>query len=60
MKGLEAKGPFSCLGPPDQKGISDTNKVLIPLACEILFKYSSFNIFKSYFDLKTELSAKKL
>ena len=40
MKGLEVKGPFLLFRPSsqDQKGFSDTNKFLTPLACEILFK----------------------
>ena len=67
-KGLEAKGPFSCLGlqvQKVQKDLSDTNKLLIPLGCEILFKYylySSSNyfkiIFESYIVLMTKLLAK--
>ena len=40
MKGLEAKGPFFVFRPSseDQKGLSDTNKLLIFLSCEILFE----------------------
>ena len=40
MKGLEAKGPFSCLGLQVRfkRAYQITNKLLISLACEILFK----------------------
>ena len=40
MKGSEAKGPFFMLRPSsqDQKGLSDINKFLTSLSCEILFK----------------------
>ena len=39
-EGVRSKGPFFVFRPSsqDQKGLSDTNKFLTPLACEILFK----------------------
>ena len=50
MKGLKAKDHFFVVrhSTQDHKGVSDTRKLLIPLACEILFRKFHL-LFKHYF-----------
>ena len=50
FEGVRSKRAFFLFGPSsrDQKGLSDTNKFLTPLACEALFK-QFYSLFKHYF-----------